>query len=103
MLHHAGKGVVHHQTVPGWLGEVALRGIYHALSWMCSYAVCPIPHMNGLTHSSTHFFFKLFSGCPKQLEWEFIRENDISQVPSSPIPVPVEEYQSAPDVYPGEL
>ena len=26
LWHHAGKGIVHHQTVPGWLGEVALGG-----------------------------------------------------------------------------
>ena len=26
VLHHAGKGIVRHQTVPGWLGEVALGG-----------------------------------------------------------------------------
>ena len=24
MLHHAGKGIVHQQTVPGWLGVAAL-------------------------------------------------------------------------------
>ena len=36
VLHHAGKGIVRHQTVPGWLGEVNLRGSqrmcwYHSL------------------------------------------------------------------------
>ena len=25
VLHHAGKGIVYHQTVPGWLGEGARR------------------------------------------------------------------------------
>ena len=31
--HHAGKGIVHHQTVPGWLREVALGGCvgFHSL------------------------------------------------------------------------
>lgn len=45
---------------------------------------------------------KLFSGCPKQSEREFIRENDFIPVVSSPIPVPCAEYQSVSDVFPGE-
>uniref|UniRef100_A0A674AFH2 Syntaxin N-terminal domain-containing protein n=1 Tax=Salmo trutta TaxID=8032 RepID=A0A674AFH2_SALTR len=45
---------------------------------------------------------KLFSGCPKQSERGFIRENDFTPVVSSPIPVPFAEYQSVPDVFPGE-
>ena len=45
---------------------------------------------------------KLFSGCPKQSESGFIRENDFTPVLSSPIPVPFAEYQSVPDVFHGE-
>ena len=45
---------------------------------------------------------KLFSGCPKQSETGFIRENDFTPVLSSPIPVPFAEYQSVPDAFPGE-
>uniref|UniRef100_A0AAZ3RZ17 Formin homology 2 domain containing 1 n=1 Tax=Oncorhynchus tshawytscha TaxID=74940 RepID=A0AAZ3RZ17_ONCTS len=45
---------------------------------------------------------KLYSGCPKQSERGFIRENDFTPVLSSPIPVPFAEYQSVPDVFPGE-
>ena len=38
VLHHAGKGIVHRQTVPGWLGEVALGGCVCTIlySWLCS-------------------------------------------------------------------
>lgn len=32
MRHHAGKGIVHHQTVLGWFGGVALEGLF----WHCS-------------------------------------------------------------------
>ena len=28
LVHHAEKGIVHQQTVLGWLGEVALRGTF---------------------------------------------------------------------------
>ena len=45
---------------------------------------------------------KLFSGCPKQSERGFIRENDFTPVLSSPIPVPLAEYPSVPDVFLGE-
>ena len=45
---------------------------------------------------------KLFSGCPKQSERGFIRENNLTPVLSSPIPVPFAEYQYVPDVFPGE-
>uniref|UniRef100_A0A8C7I690 Signal recognition particle subunit SRP72 n=1 Tax=Oncorhynchus kisutch TaxID=8019 RepID=A0A8C7I690_ONCKI len=44
----------------------------------------------------------LFSGSPKQSGRGFIRENDFTPVLSSPIPVPFAEYQSVPDVFPGE-
>ena len=38
VLHHAGNGIVRHQTVPGWLGEVALGGCVGTIlySWLCS-------------------------------------------------------------------
>ena len=80
----------------------------HSLGWEAT------PHMNGLrmlycwhdtglmvalTLSSPD---KLFSRCHKQSERGFIRENDFTPVLSSPIPVPFAEYQSVPDVFPGE-
>ena len=69
----------------------------HSLGWEAT------PHMNGLrmlycwhdtglmvalTLSSVD---KLFSGCPKQSERGFIRDNDFTPVLSSPIPVPFAE------------
>jgi hypothetical protein len=35
VLHHAGKGIVRHQIVPEWLGEVALGGCVDTIlySW----------------------------------------------------------------------
>uniref|UniRef100_A0A8C4SKH4 Uncharacterized protein n=1 Tax=Erpetoichthys calabaricus TaxID=27687 RepID=A0A8C4SKH4_ERPCA len=34
---HAGNGIVHHQTVLGWLGEVALGRCFGTIlySWLC--------------------------------------------------------------------
>ena len=32
VLHHAGKGIVRYQTVPGWFGEVALGGCVGTIS-----------------------------------------------------------------------
>ena len=56
--------------------------------------------------------FRLFGVCirtsvcpdtyPKQSERGFIRENDFTPVLSIPIPVLFAEYQSVPDVFPGE-
>uniref|UniRef100_A0A8C7IMY7 SET binding factor 2 n=1 Tax=Oncorhynchus kisutch TaxID=8019 RepID=A0A8C7IMY7_ONCKI len=57
VLRHAGKGIVRHQTVPGWLGEIALGGCVGTILYSC-----PLPWLRSnptheWTDGSAHLVF----------------------------------------------
>lgn len=100
VLHQAGKGISHSLFLDRWK-KLLLTDVYALLYFIYLFVAVLLGEPAPLAEKQPPHVLSQ-DACPKQSDSGFIRENDLTLVPSSPVPGTYAEYHSVPVAFLGK-